>query len=196
MARFSLQPSQQSPRSVFVPLDRLQDLLDLDGSVNLVALAVDADRAGAGVALSDLAEVKKSLQPRLEDFGLKVDVLAVGGKSGSSYARMSGDRLVLPPALVDVATERFGSRGLQPVITYLANAIIAGDRRIPYSTVAGVDSTKELGPVVDDGGNPIQLADNEIALNDWAARDLGVERGDEIEITYPRPAARGAAAEI
>jgi ABC-type lipoprotein release transport system permease subunit len=187
MARFSLQPSQQSPRNVFVPLDRLQDLLDLDGSVNLVALAVDADRAGAGVALSDLAEVKKSLQPPLEDFGMKVDALAVGGKSGSSYARTSGDRLVLPPALVDVATERFGSRGLQPVITYLANAIIAGDRRIPYSTVAGVDSTKELGPVVDDGGTPIQLADNEIALNDWAASDLGVERGDEVEITWYDP---------
>ena len=31
------------------------------------------------------------------------------------------------------------------------------------------------------------MADDEIVLNTWAADDLGVEPGDEIEITYFEP---------
>ena len=85
----------------------------------------------------------------------------------------------------------------QPVFTYLANYILAGDGRgkIPYSTVAAVDFTDQtpLGPLVNRDGQPIgPIGDGEIVLNSWAADDLAtqgvnVKPGDAIELTYFEP---------
>src|SRR5205085_847892 len=97
------------------------------------------------------------------------------------------DRLVLPQQLVSLAEKLVPSAHAQPVITYLANTITAGDRKIPYSTVVGVDSTAELGPLLDDAGNPIKLAEGEIALNDWAAADLNVKVDDSVALTWYEP---------
>ena len=56
---------------------------------------------------------------------------------------------------------RLRDRPLQPVVTYLANTISAGSgdsqRKIPYSTITGVDSTAALGPLLDEAGQPIVL---------------------------------------
>ncbi len=80
---------------------------------------------------------------------------------------------------------------LQPIVTYLANTIavgqLANERKIPYSTIAGVDSTAQLGPVLDDGGKPIQLADDEIVLNRWAADDLKAQVSDPVTISFYEP---------
>jgi ABC-type antimicrobial peptide transport system permease subunit len=187
MARFSLRPSQQAPRNVFVPLARLQDMLNLDGKVNLLALAVEPGQAKAAAPSPELAQVRAALRPQLEDFGLKVAAIDRQENSRGGYIRISGDRLVLPPTVVEAAKKLFGQNELQPVVTYLANAISAGERRIPYSTVAGVDSTAGLGPVIDESGEPVLLAEDEIALNDWAADDLNVEVGGEVQLTWYDP---------
>src|SRR5690606_399899 len=80
---------------------------------------------------------------------------------------------------------------LQPIVTYLANTISksAGDaeRKIPYSTVTGVNSTSELGPLFDAEGQPIRLADDEIALNRWAANQLEARVGDTITLKFYEP---------
>jgi ABC-type antimicrobial peptide transport system permease subunit len=94
---------------------------------------------------------------------------------------------VLQPHVVEVAQKLFGAEGMQPVVTYLANRLQTGDRSIPYSTVSGVDSTAALGPVLDDGGQPIELKDDEIALNDWAADRLKVKIGDTVSMTWYNP---------
>ena len=60
-------------------------------------------------------------------------------------------------------------------------------RKIPYSTITGVDSTPQLGPLFDEQGQPITLADDEIVLNRWAADDLGVKIGDPITVTFYDP---------
>jgi putative ABC transport system permease protein len=179
MARFGLRPSQQAPRNAFVPLATLQQLLELDDKANALAFATDeAARPSAAAATGALTS---ALRPTLADYGLTVE------STEPTYVRISADRLVLPPHVVDVASEQFPNAGLQPVVTYLANTIVAGDRKIPYSTVAGVDSTAALGPVLDENGAPIALADDEVALNDWAAKDLDAKVGDEITITYYEP---------
>ena len=85
----------------------------------------------------------------------------------------------------------FRRRRLQPVVTYLANTIAVGEgdaqRKIPYSTITGVDSTPQLGPLLDDTGQPITLADDEIVLNRWAADDLGAKVGDTVTVTFYEP---------
>jgi putative ABC transport system permease protein len=173
LARFSLRPSQVAPRNVFVPLATMQSLLDLPDQANALAIAA------ANLSFDDL-------RPKLADFGVSVKEIAISDAS-PRYVQIAADRLVLPPALVDVVTDRYAARGLQPVVTYLANRISAGDRSVPYSTVAGVDSTAALGPVVDDQGRPIELADDEIAINDWLADELKVKVGDEVTLNWYEP---------
>ena len=123
--------------------------------------------------------LKKSLRPTLEDYGLT-------GRGDLSrrraVSRSRRTQLVLPDEVVRAAERCFGE-AVQPVVTYLANTIAAGEgdtqRKIPYSTITGVDSTPQLGPLLDEAGQPIVLADDEIVLNRWAADDLEVKVGDD-----------------
>src|SRR5206468_4214205 len=61
-----------------------------------------------------------------------------------------------------------------PIFTYLANTIRTGGHEIPYSLVAAVGHAEGLP----------NLADDEIALNDWSARDLGARVGDTVTLDY------------
>jgi putative ABC transport system permease protein len=190
LARFSIVPSQQLPRNAFVPLAVLQDLLKQPGEANTILVATDDTSRATGKDSSRVLE--KALRPALEDYGLKIEAL----KQPIPIIQISADTLVLPTA-VEQAAEAVFRNGAQPVVTYLANTIEAGEaparRKIPYSTIAGVDSTARLGPLFDDSGQPIELADErpgqlpEIALNRWAAEDLGVKVGDKITVTFYEP---------
>jgi putative ABC transport system permease protein len=185
MARFTLRPTQQAPRNAFVPLATLQSLLELSDLANALALAANDPQA----ARTDdaLRAVEDALHPELADYGLAVEEGSPADEGPAAYVRIAADRLVIPSHVVETVERLFGNAGVQPVVTYLANTIVAGDRKIPYSTVAGVDSTTTLGPVVDAEGAPVELADNEVALNDWAAEDLRVAVGDDVTLTYYEP---------
>ncbi|MGD9633874.1 MAG: FtsX-like permease family protein [Pirellulales bacterium] len=173
LARFALQPSQQLPRNVFVPLDTLQSMLDQPGRANAILVAGEVDLA--------------KFQPELTDYGLRIGAV----DSPVKYVEVSADQLVLPDAVVAAVEKAFPGKALQPVVTYLANSLVIGsgdtEWRIPYSTIAGVDSVAGIGPILDDSGNPIQLSDEEIALNRWAADDLGAKLGDTITVNYYEP---------
>jgi ABC-type antimicrobial peptide transport system permease subunit len=196
LARFGLMPSQQLPRNVFVSLGTLQELVDQPGKANAIFVAGE-QRADAMTSSLGEAALREALRPRLEDFGLKVEQLETPVKC----VQISSDQLVLPDAVVRAAESSLvegslpkssmAGRSLQPVVAYLANTIVAGtpgaERKIPYSIVAGVDSVHGYGPVVNEVGQPIQLAENEIALNRWAADDLKVAVGDDVRITFYEP---------
>jgi ABC-type antimicrobial peptide transport system permease subunit len=187
LARFSLRPSQQPPRNVFVPLRTMQDLLGLDRAVNAAAASHVSPPTDGPLSRTEAYDIRNSLFPALTDFGIKFERLGADDPNQHRYVRISADRLVLPPHVAEAARELFRDDGLQPAVTYLANRIAAGERSIPYSTVTGVNSTAALGPLVDNSGNAILLKDDEVALNDWAADDLDVEVGDQITLTWYEP---------
>jgi ABC-type antimicrobial peptide transport system permease subunit len=188
MARFSLRPSQQPPRNVFVPLQTMQDLLGLNRMVNAAAVANATPSSDWPQKAGSQYDIRHSgLFPALTDFGIQFERASADDPNPTRYLRISADRLVLPPHVVDVATQLFGDDGLQPAVTYLANRIAARERSIPYSTVTGVDSTGALGPLLDEAGKPILLKDDEVALNDWAADDLQAKVGDEVTLTWYEP---------
>jgi ABC-type antimicrobial peptide transport system permease subunit len=185
LARFALRPSQQLPRNAFVPLATLQSLLDKPGRANLVLLA-GADEDATTTTAAELA-IADALQPTVDDYGLRVEPIA----SPVETIEISADQLVLPDDVVAAAERAFPGGQLQPVVTYLANTLVIGkgdaERKIPYSTITGVDSVAGIGPLVDAVGKPIRLADDEIALNRWAADDLGAQVGDMVTVTYYEP---------
>jgi putative ABC transport system permease protein len=200
LARFGLQPSQQQERNVFLPLATLQDLLELANRINAVAVP--------GPAVT--------IRPRLADFGLRVERISLDGgpltgtvaakerpagnevprrnrsaadsqATPQEYLLLTSNQLVLNRHVVDTVQREFGTARTQPAITYLANRISAGSHTIPYSTICGIDSSRELGPLLDRSGNPVALTETDIVLNDWAARELHVAVGDQVTVTYYEP---------
>ena len=191
LPRFGLLPTQHLPRNIFVLLDDLQDQLDKPGKANAILVGgPDVDRAVDKAAEESL---QAALRPQLVDYGLKIETLT----SPTPAIQIAADQLVLSDDVVRAAERAFPDAGLQPIVTYLANTLTTGEgeaqRKIPYSTIIGVDSTAALGPLLDEAGQPILLADEgpdklaEIVLNKWAADDLQAKVGDKVTVTFYEP---------
>ncbi|MBI1897384.1 MAG: FtsX-like permease family protein [Acidobacteria bacterium] len=156
LGEFSLRPRQGPVYAVFLPLRRLQRDLGQERRVNTLLIAGGADGA---------AVVKQRY--RLEDLGLKLRPLSSGGYSLESSATMLNDRVA------SAALEAASAAGVAatPVFAYVVNTIRGGGREIPYSTVAGINL-------------PELKAGGEIALNEWAARELRAGPGDPVTLEY------------
>jgi putative ABC transport system permease protein len=190
LGRFGLRPNQQVPRNCYLFLPDLQEALGEAERVNGILVAGrEADLLPPEKSESQLANL---LRPRLADYGLTL------AETKRGYFNLTSERMVLEPAVQRAALAAFKADHPQIVLTYLANYILAvpNDRgKIPYSTIAAVDLTDSppLGPfTTPDGEKIVELADDEIVLNSWAADDLqeqGVELnpGDEIRLTYFEP---------
>ena len=181
LGRFSLHPSQQLPLDAFVAPETLQDALEQPGKVNAILVS---GRAGIAptVAAHDL--LTAALRPTLADYGLSVNLAKLG------YGQVTSNRMLIEPAAAKVIDGAFANDRPQNIFTYLANSISAGEKSIPYSTISAIDlqTAPPLGPFNTPEGQAIDsIADDEIVLNTWAAEDLGVKLGDEIEITYFEP---------
>ncbi len=172
---FALRPRQGDVRAVFVPLARLQRDLKLDGQVNTLLLA------GAGAPARRLQEAF-----RLEDVGLRLRPRAASGELVLEHSSTILDDRTAERALA--AGRELGIL-TRPSLVYLANSIVIGRGRIPYSLVAAVDDAT-LAEVNSD--LPLwKTAKPPVVLNQWAAADLGAKRGDTVRLEYFVWAANG-----
>ncbi|HVX64686.1 MAG TPA: FtsX-like permease family protein, partial [Pirellulales bacterium] len=190
LGRFGLRPNQQQPLNAFLNLGELQSALDQPQKVNAILVSGrDADRPPPPEAEEALNAL---LQPRLADYGLSLQ------QSKRGYFNLTSNRMMLEQTVADVAMRTFEQDRPQPVLTYLANYILAGkdDRgKIPYSTVAALPlgDLPPLGPFkTPDGKEIVDLEPDQILLNSWAADDLAaqgvkLQPGDPIRLTYFEP---------
>ena len=168
LGEFSLSPRQGSVRAMFVPLGRMQQLLEQPDRANVVLIAG-----------SDVASTERRVREAaaLEDFGLRLRALdelqAIAVESRTT---------ILSEALAAAsigAADRLGMVVI-PTLTYLANTIRSGDREIPYSTVTALDlSVLGMARPEAKGTEP-----GPIFLNQWAATDLQAAVGDRVSIDY------------
>ena len=199
LGRFGLHPSQSDPLNVYVPLELLQN------SMRRTILKHKSDPAQANVILlSSKSEtppseevsdrLRNSIRPTLADNGLvlkRVTKTFDGGNETETvfdYWSLSSDKLVLTGESVDSIATAFP--GATPVFTYLANDIRKIDQPsgVPFSMVAAIDFGGDFQPISSISKQPIgALAENEIVLNQWAAKDIGAEVGDKIVMTYFEP---------
>jgi len=184
---FSVKPTQDYPYNAFVPLSTLQRALQQRGQVNAVLIASEPGRPTPGQDEADLLQRVLDEQVQLSDFGLRLRRDAARG-----YVALESERLLLEPAVETAAIEAAGEMGTGhvPVLTYLANTIAHGQREIPYSVVAAIDT--DVGAAVASmtlvDGEPVStIGDDEILLNEWAANDLDANPGDEIRLAYYMP---------
>ena len=168
LGEFSLSPRQGSVRAIFVPLARMQTLLEQRGRANAILVA-RADAAAAERTLRDAVLV--------DDYGLRVRALDdLGALAVDSRSTILSDASA---AAAVRAAERSGLNVI-PTLTYLANTIRAGDRAIPYSTITAID-LNALGWVSSADRN---RQPEPIVLNEWAASDLGAAVGAALSIEY------------
>jgi ABC-type antimicrobial peptide transport system permease subunit len=159
LGEFSLRPQQGAVRAVFVPLSRLQRELELTGRANTILLG----QPGGEPIL------KRAFT--LADLGIKLRTL-----DERQAISMESDGALISDALAASAQSAAASLGMNaaPLFTYLANTIRLGGHQIPYSLV----TAETHAPGLPD------LGGDAIALNDWAAHDLGAKIGDTIALEY------------
>ncbi len=170
LGEFSLRPRQDGARALFVPLPALQAAFGREGRVNVVlSRGDDAGALGAGLggAVS------------LSDLGLRLREI----EKGRSWSLESEDALLGDP-VVEAARAAAAKAGLSASasLIYLANELRLGGASVPYSLVAAVDEGpwRQLEPAAaaaSPGPAPI-------VLNDWTARELRADVGDELTLEY------------
>lgn len=163
--RFSLEASQLPVPTVFVPIARLQEVIEYPGKANMMLL----DVSDPALAAEEMAALVRS-EMTLEDYGLKlVDVPL------ANSTEIRSERIFLEEPIVEAIAGRYPEA--QPVVSYLANTLAANGKETPYSMVAA--TTPEAAPFL-----PSDLANDEIVINSWLADDLGAEPGQELEVTF------------
>jgi len=170
LGRFSLQPSQVDPPTVYLSIELVQQRLARPGEANLLLL----DFPGSP-SQDEVTKLATLLRPGLDDFGLQLDRVTIPAtdleaprasaaanadavaaeKSAAEksdaepladYFSLTSKRLLLDAELVAVIRRGFPSDAPQPVLTYLANAVetLDGKRVISYSTITAIDPTPRL----------------------------------------------------
>jgi ABC-type antimicrobial peptide transport system permease subunit len=179
LGEFTLRPTPQELRAVFLPLNTLQKTLGLDGRVNTLIVS-DKSPAVDNARPSNLASLlAKSAQ--LEDLGLKLRELP----ARNALALESPSGLITDDAVAKaLGTARDKNLEARPSLVYLANAIRAKGKEVPYSLVAAIEPERMPGLApklaIEKGSNDPPP----IVLNDWAANDLGTKAGDTVTLDY------------
>jgi ABC-type lipoprotein release transport system permease subunit len=171
LGEFSLRPQQGGVRAIFVPLRQLQEEVEQKTRVNVLLVSDQSQARGDSLP----ALLKQHATP--EDIGLTVrgleaqHAVAVESPAGLINAAQSAD--------VDKAAATAGMTA-GSVFTYLASAILSGDREVPYSLVTAID----LSSIVPSIANRPSRAHRPLLLNDWAARELNAQVGSPVSLEY------------
>ncbi|MDB4365054.1 ABC transporter permease, partial [Akkermansiaceae bacterium] len=118
--RFSLEQTQVPPSSVFVPLKRLQKILDLKGKAN--ALLLDENESFDSGKLG------------LADYGISVVEVPDG-------VEVRSDRVFMEPRIEEKIEEKIDG---EPVLTYLINTLATEVVETPYSMVTAVSGKSAM----------------------------------------------------
>ena len=181
-AIFDLKLQQETPRNIFVSLERLQEKLGREGQVNTIIVCRDTQGAEAG-----------SPQARLRDAWKLDDIGAVlRADPRRNYVSLESRNFLLDSRLVEAARAAASESPYQrqEVLAYLANVIGVGENEIPYSIVASLTpwrhpSGAKAGPPLGsfDAGDGF-FDETGIVLNSWAAADLGAVAGNKVTIQF------------
>lgn len=170
LGAFSLYTGQSAPRTAFVPLNQLQDELELGAKANMVLVEFktesgDETESAAGDLLKSMEEIWT-----LDDASLSVNDRSP--VDSLKVVELSSPRVFLEDP-VEKAAEATGLPS-HKFLTYFVNSIDSADGSTPYSMVSGTSDPDLIGDCPPGG----------IVLNDWLAEDLNAGPDDEITLEY------------
>jgi len=158
LSHFNLQSSQTAPFNIFVSIDWLNRIMELDDKANMMVLSASS---------SDDDLIRKQLIENLDlrDIGLQLARL-----TGSGNWKLTAERVFLDESISQKMEELFPSA--QPHLTYFANSLQHNNKETPYSFVTATNHLTD-----------IQVND-EMVVNQWLADDLEVNVGDSLLMRY------------
>ena len=154
--RLNLKTSQTAPFNVFIPIDQLNSLMEMENKANLILAQYDKQEEFAGLKEA----VKENFTYR--DANFHVQLLDHTGEW-----EITSERVFIDDTLTNRMLKEFNQA--QPILTYFVNEIRNHRYATPYSFV----STVHKG-----------LKNGEILLNEWLARDIHGQIGDSITLSY------------
>ena len=172
--RFSLRANQLAPFTAFLPLDVLQQRVEMPGKANVLLAPGDE---------KSVADLPKRWQ--LADADLELRRLS------PEILELRTGRVFLDPPVARAAEEA-DPLSLR-ILTYFVDEIRHGDRAAPFCIVSAMDFTPVAPPPDGNAAElatgpespvPADLAAGEILLNRWLADDLGAAAGDRVTLSY------------
>lgn len=157
LGRFNLKVSQTAPFNVFISLDRLQELMDFTGRVNVLLFHAGDHTTGE--------DIRKAVDEQFTtaDAGLKIRSL-----DALQEVEITSDRIFIDDVLSGPLFDL--EEGAEGILTYFVNRIQSASGATPYSFVSTLPS-QLLGP-------------DQMIINKWLARDLTAGAGDTLQVTY------------
>jgi putative ABC transport system permease protein len=152
--RFSLQAQQFAPFNVFLPLDVLQELVELGARANLLLFDESRDAETVSRVIDEAWQ--------LADAELELREL-------ETQIELRSSRIFLDPPVEAAAT---ALPDAQPILTYFTTELRKGETATPYSMVAAVPANFAI---------PVSEG---MVINDWLAKDLGLSVGDSLDMRY------------
>lgn len=159
---FSLGADQVSPMTAFVQLGWLGEQLGVAGGANMLLVAGDVSVEQANEA------VKQRMS--LADMGLEIVTSADNG-----FFELKSNSVFIDADISARAIE--AGEGSVGILTYFANSLRSDTNETPYSMVSAISKSA-------DGLMPLDMADDEIIINEWLAADLVVGKGDMVKLDY------------
>ncbi|MGA2797272.1 MAG: ABC transporter permease, partial [Thermoguttaceae bacterium] len=217
LGRFGLRPTQHLQLNAYIALTWLQERLEQPGRTNAIFVQLQRGEQrsssasgskvqnllspkladlGLGIEKTTLGYINITSNRMILEPGAEKEILKALRNPNNALTpgpspKGRGEDLLEPPN-----SKLPEGLVIQPAFTYLANTIAdqpsvgARQKTIPYSTITAIDFAGHppLGPFLSVDGIPLPpLKDDEIALNSWAADDLGAKPGDRISVTYFEP---------
>jgi len=175
LGRFSLKISQTAPFNIFMNLDHLNRIMDLEDKANLMLISHDGSLQNEEMTSS----LRKTWRPA--DAGLKIREIASMGE-----IELYADRVFIEPAIIEAFQNPDADQ--HEVLTYFVNSITAGTKQTPYSFVSTLSEGQnigisQLGQLAAGMGDRIP-GENGILVNEWLASDLGLVPGDTLRLEY------------
>ena len=179
LGRFSLKNSQTAPYNIFLSIQRLNDIMELEGKAN--NLLIYSDLGNNEIRNS----VNNCLTPA--DAGLEVNYI-----EATEEVEISTHRIFMDQKVSEILFQLPESK---PLITYFVNGIgiiredhvlnRLSDKRIhAVSDPEAEENYKEVPYSFVSSLNMNYLNDGEIILTQWAADDLNAIPGDSVRLKY------------
>ncbi len=168
MGRFGFFARQTVPLNAYLSLPVLQKALGQRGRVNTLLVSGDPD-----------ADVQEALARVVtsDDLGIVI-------RREADYFGIESTQFILKSHVAEMIQHVSAELNAphMSILTYLANTTQVGERELPYSTISAMDVGNLGAFQLVDGA--LQLGEDGILLNTWAAEDLNARVGDEVKVAY------------
>lgn len=154
--RLNLRKSQTAPFNLFLDINRLNEIMELDNRANAVLISKEN---------KDSEDLQQLLNESwtIEDGNFHLHFI-----EQSREWEINSERIFIDNHVAENIKAAFP--GARPILTYFVNEMSSASDTTPYSFVSSLPDS--------------MLKSNEIVINEWLAEDLSAGKGDTLNLTY------------